>query len=289
MHYETSERTSVLHCFNEDAGALSRATRESLRIAPWGRTRARSFGHHPYGNGDRVIRVGCSGWSYAHWRGGFYPASGSTARWLALYAEVFDTVEINATFYRLPRAEAVARWAESTPEGFCFAVKASRYLTHVKRLTRLAEGVSRLEERVAPLRTASKLGPVLWQLPPHFRRDDQLLASALSELSPGRHAFEFRDASWFADEVYSLLREHQVALVVADRQPEPPSPWIDTTDWTYIRFHHGRGRRGKYSARELRDWAMRIAEAPGDVYAYFNNDWEGFAVDNARALQEELR
>ena len=235
-----------------------------------------------------VIRIGCSGWSYAHWRGVFYPASGPTAAWLRIYAQTFDTVEVNATFYRLPQAATVSRWAESTPEHFCFAVKASRYLTHVKRLSNLTPGVARLDERIAPLRAASKLGPVLWQLPPGFRRDDARLASALAELSPGLHAFEFRDESWFADDVYGLLHEHDAALVVADRAPDPPTPWVETTSWSYIRFHHGRGRRGAYSDRQLHEWADRIARTPGDVYAYFNNDWEGFATRNAQTLRSLL-
>jgi len=235
-----------------------------------------------------VIRVGCSGWSYPHWRGVLYPASGSTAGWLRTYAESFDTVEINATFYRLPRQEVVARWAASTPEAFCFSVKASRYLTHVKRLREAGDGVALLDERIAPFRAAGKLGPVLWQLPAGFRRDDERLASALSALSPGRHAFEFRHASWFDDDVYALLREHDAALVVADRAPDPPTAWVDTAGWAYIRFHYGRGRNGEYSGRELQVWAERIARAPGDVYVYFNNDWEGFAIENARALRSFL-
>ena len=232
-----------------------------------------------------MIRIGCSGWSYAHWRGVFYPRSGSTSRWLEIYAQSFDTVEINATFYRLPTVRTVEGWAASTPDDFLFAVKASRYLTHVKRLRDLAEGVERMDARIEPLRRAGKLGPVLWQLPPHFPRDDDALASALEVLTPGRHAFEFRDPTWFADEVYDLLRRRGAALVVADRSPGDDAPWIDTAPWSYLRFHSGRGRSGNYSARELRAWADRLASRTGDVFAYFNNDWQGFAIDNARTLR----
>jgi uncharacterized protein YecE (DUF72 family) len=231
-----------------------------------------------------VIRIGCSGWSYEHWRGPVYPAGEPQARWLELYAESFDTVEVNASFYRLPTRKAVAHWASATPPGFCFAVKASRYLTHVKRLRDLPPGIERFYERIEPLGEARKLGPVLWQLPPRFERDDERLAAALESLPTGRHAFEFRDDTWFAEDVYALLRAHDVALVVADRAPRDPSPWVDTASWAYLRFHRGRARRGAYGRRALQSWAERIRAAGGDVFAYFNNDWEGFAVADARAL-----
>ena len=236
-----------------------------------------------------MIRIGCSGWSYEHWRGLFYPQSGSTSRWLELYAESFDTVEINATFYRLPSVKTVEGWATRTPDEFLFAVKASRYLTHVKRLRDMAEGMKRMDERIEPLRQAGKLGPILWQLPPHVARDDDVLESALEALSPGRHAFEFRDPSWYAEGVYTLLDRHDAALVVADRSPGAATPWVDTASWSYLRFHSGRGRNGNYSVRELHGWADRLARQPGDVYAYFNNDWQGFAIANARTLRSLLR
>jgi uncharacterized protein YecE (DUF72 family) len=235
------------------------------------------------------MRIGCSGWSYEHWRGVLYPRSGSTARWLEIYAQSFDTVEINATFYRLPTVKTVEGWARRTPEDFLFAVKASRYMTHVKRLREIVEGMKRMDACIEPLRRASKLAPILWQLPPHFPRDDNVLRSALDTLTPGRHAFEFRDPSWFAEEVYELLRGHGAALVVADRSPAPPSPWVDTAGWSYLRFHSGRGRDGNYSARELRAWAKRLKNQTEDVFAYFNNDWQGFAPSNARMLRSFIR
>jgi len=238
------------------------------------RSRSRSAG---------VIRIGCSGWSYPHWRGVLYPESGSSARWLEIYARSFDTVEVNATFYRLPTKQAVTHWAEATPAGFCFALKASRYLTHVKRLREVGAGVARLAERIEPLVTSGKLGPVLWQLPAHFERDDERLAAALRELPPGRHAFEPRDASWLADDVYALLEEFGVALVAADRAGSPLQ-WVDTAGWRYGRLHQGAGRRGRYTKPELRRWSDRIRSVEGDVYAYFNNDWEGFAVADGRSL-----
>ena len=235
-----------------------------------------------------MVRIGCSGWSYEHWRGPVYPASEPEARWLELYAEWFDTVEVNASFYRLPTRKAVARWADATPPEFCFAVKASRYLTHVKRLRDLPPGLERLCERIEPLRETGKLGPILWQLPPRFRRDDERLADALGALPPGRHAFEFRDETWFAEDVYALLRAHDVALVVADRAPRDPTPWVGTAGWSYVRFHRGRARDGAYGREALRSWARRLRSAGGDAYLYFNNDWQGFAVANARTLRRLL-
>jgi uncharacterized protein YecE (DUF72 family) len=143
-----------------------------------------------------------------------------------------------------------------------------------------------LEERIAPLREADKLGPVLWQLPASFRRDDVRLAETLARLPDGRHAFEFRHPSWFDDDVYALLREHRAALVVADRNGLPEAPWVDTAGWWYVRLHHGRaGRRGNYSPAELERWAERLRGRSGDAYVYFNNDWEGFAPQNAATLR----
>jgi uncharacterized protein YecE (DUF72 family) len=239
-----------------------------------------------------VIRIGCSGWNYAHWRNGvFYPPRLPPSRWLEFYAERFDTVEVNATFYRLPRREAVSHWVEQSPPGFLFAVKASRYLTHVKRLRDLDQGLTRFYERIEPLVESPKLGPVLWQLPANFHRDDERLAAALGRLPPGRHCFEFRHESWFAPETYELLRRHGVALVIGDT-PERPFQTLEwTADWTFLRFHAGRrGARGNYSEGELREWAERIDgwRGRGDVFAYFNNDWEGFAPRNALRLEELL-
>jgi uncharacterized protein YecE (DUF72 family) len=240
------------------------------------------------------VRVGCSGWSYDSWRNGvFYPRGLASNRWLRHYATLFDTVELNATFYRLPRRTAAERWAVESPAGFSFAVKVSRYLTHVVRLTDTAKHLALLLDRIEPLIEAGKVGPLLWQLPPTFRRDDDRLARALDEL-PGafRHAFEFRHPSWFAEEVMQLLRHHDVALVIADR-PEIRAFQTDdlTTDFTYVRFHHGtRGRRGNYSPSELEDWAGRLRgyAQSVDVWAYFNNDWEGFAPANAQTLARLL-
>jgi uncharacterized protein YecE (DUF72 family) len=237
------------------------------------------------------VRVGCSGWQYRDWRGVLYPKGLPQTRWLERYAEEFDTVEVNSTFYRLASRDAVERWVKQTPAGFLFALKASRYLIHMKKLRDIEHGIGRFYERIEPLAGTLKMGPVLWQLPQWFRRDDETLAAALDVLPPGRHCFEFRDPSWFCDEVYELLRRHEVALAIGDQPDRPWQPFVLTADWTYVRFHRGgRGRRGNYSDTELREWADRLADVSREaaVFAYFNNDWEGFAVRNARSLRAML-
>jgi uncharacterized protein YecE (DUF72 family) len=243
----------------------------------------------------RQIHIGCSGWNYAHWRNGvFYPSRLPASKWLEHYTRSFDTVEVNATFYRLPKRSSVARWVEQSPPGFVFAIKASRYLTHIKRLTDLGPGLERFYACVEPLLNSPKLGPILWQLPPNFKRDEERLATALERLSGAqRHCFEFREASWFHPDVYALLREHRVALVIGDR-PEVHSFQSHelTTDFTFVRFHSGtRGARGNYSESELEEWAQRFDEwaRRAEIWAYFNNDWEGFAPRNALWLKKRLR
>jgi uncharacterized protein YecE (DUF72 family) len=239
----------------------------------------------------RRVRVGCSGWNYADWREVVYPKGLPQSGWLEHYATLFDTVEVNNTFYRLPKRESVARWVEQTPDDFVFSVKASRYLTHIRRLTDLRGGFGRLYERIEPLAQSPKMGPVLWQLPATFHRDDDRLRQALAELPDGRHAFEFRHESWFAPDVYALLREHGAALVIGDHPERPFQAHELTADWTFIRFHHGsRGRNGNYSKTELERWVERIDRwrRRADVYAYFNNDWHGYAVKNALWLKKQL-
>jgi uncharacterized protein YecE (DUF72 family) len=215
------------------------------------------------------------------------------SRWLEHYARSFDTVEVNATFYRLPRPSSVARWVAQSPPQFAIAVKGSRYLTHIKRLNDLGPGLERFFACIQPLLRSQKLGPILWQLPPNFKRDDERLARALERLpKEQRHAFEFREPSWFHRDVYALLREHRVALVIGDR-PEVHAFQSHelTTDFTYVRFHSGtRGARGNYSDAELEAWARRFASWSEQVavWAYFNNDWEGFAPKNALWLKRRL-
>ncbi|TMJ95729.1 MAG: DUF72 domain-containing protein [Actinobacteria bacterium] len=237
------------------------------------------------------VRIGCSGWNYPHWRELVYPKGLPARRWLAHYATLFDTVEVNTTFYRLPRRSSVENWVAETPPRFLFAVKASRYLTHVRRLRDLGAGIERFYDCIEPLVRSAKLGPVLWQLPGNFRRDDERLASALERLPPGRHCVEFRHPSWFVPDVSALLREHTVALVIGDHPARPFQTHDLTADWTFVRFHHGRrGRNGNYSERELEEWQKRIEEwrTDIDVYAYFNNDWNGYAVKNGLRLKDRF-
>jgi uncharacterized protein YecE (DUF72 family) len=239
----------------------------------------------------RPVRIGCSGWNYDDWRGRLYPEGLGKQRWLERYAEQFDTVEVNSTFYRLASRNAVARWMEQTPEGFVFTLKASRYLTHIKRLGDIDQGIARYYERIEPLVGSDKLGPIVWQLPANFKRDDDLLAGALARLPEGRHCFEFRHETWFTPDVYELLGRHGAALVIGDHPKWPFQAHELTTDWTLVRLHYGRrGRRGNYSRTELETWARRIAawRSRAEVFVYLNNDWEGFAVENARWLQRHL-
>ena len=236
---------------------------------------------------ERVL-IGCSGWNYKDWKGPFYPAKGCpTSRWLEFYAQHFPTVEINSTFYRLASRDAVARWITQVPEDFVFAPKISRYITHMKRLTDMDQAVDRFYERIEPLASSPKMGPVLWQLPENFHRDDARLEHALDKLPRGRHAFEFRHPSWFDDEIYSMLAARDVALVIGDDPERPFQTYEFTTDFTFIRFHGGKsGRYGNYSDREIRIWAERIGDwaQQRPAFVYFNNDWNAYAINNARLL-----
>jgi uncharacterized protein YecE (DUF72 family) len=239
----------------------------------------------------KPVRVGCSGWQYDSWRGKLYPERCPKRRWLEVYAEHFDTVEVNSTFYRLARREAVEGWVKQTPPEFLFAVKASRYLTHIRRLREIDEGIKRFYEPIEPLIEAGRLGPVLWQLPENFHRDDERLAGLLKRLPPGRHTIEFRHASWFVPEVMAMLRSHDVALTVGDHPSRPFQSNEATADWMFIRFHYGaRGRSGNYSATEIAEWAERIDRwrRRESIYVYYNNDWNSYAPANARLLIRKL-
>jgi uncharacterized protein YecE (DUF72 family) len=238
---------------------------------------------------DRLprFRVGCSGWNYKSWKGPFYPAGVAASKWLPYYAERFDTVEINNTFYRLPEAATFAAWRAQVAGGFLFAVKASRFLTHMKRLRDPQEPIDRLFSRVQALGPC--LGPVLYQLPGNFHRDVPLLDAFLCALPPRiQHVVEFRDRSWYVDTTFNCLERHGVALCLHDKEgSEISEPFVGPC--AYIRFHGTSGRyHGSYSERALADWAERLLSHwrdGGDVYAYFNNDPDAIATRNAQTLR----
>jgi uncharacterized protein YecE (DUF72 family) len=239
----------------------------------------------------KPVRVGCSGWQYDSWRGKLYPERCPKRRWLEVYAESFDTVEVNSTFYRLARREAVAGWVAQTPPEFLFSVKASRYLTHIRRLRNIDEGIKRFYEPIEPLIEAERLGPVLWQLPENFHRDDERLAGLFELLPPGLHTIEFRHESWFVPEVMAMLRAHDVALTIGDHPSRPFQTHEATADWMFIRFHYGaRGRIGNYSATEIAEWGERIRgwRRREAIYVYYNNDWNSYAPANAKLLIRRL-
>lgn len=235
-----------------------------------------------------MIFVGTSGWQYDHWRGLVYEVDDPKRIWLERHAERFAVVEVNNSFYRLPSEATFARWRVETPDGFRFAVKASRFITHVRRLREPRDPVQLLWSRIGGLR--EKRGPVLFQLPPRFPADPARLEELLKVLPRGmRGAFEFRDPSWETEEVHELLDRRGGALVLADR-PSARVRDVVTGGWAYIRFHRGREREPGYPREKLRRWADRIVELDAtDVYAFFNNDEDGAAVRDALTLSELLR
>jgi uncharacterized protein YecE (DUF72 family) len=232
-----------------------------------------------------AVVIGTSGWQYRDWRGRFYPHRLPQRLWLEHYARHFSTVESNNAFYRLPELETFSRWRERTPPDFRWAVKASRFLTHIKRLREPAEPVARLMGRAAGLQ--ERLDVVLLQLPPTLRADAGLLRDCLAEFPPGvRVAVEPRHETWWTDEVRALLERYDAALCWADRDERPVAPLWRTTDWGYLRLHHGY-EAWAYRPPTLQLWADRLAETYGegeDVLVYFNNDPGCAAVADAVAF-----
>lgn len=237
------------------------------------------------------MHVGTSGWQYAHWRGRLYPGGLPQRLWLEHYTEVFGTVENNNAFYRLPSRETFESWRERTPAGFVMAVKASRYLTHIKRLKDPAEPVARLMDAAGGL--GDRLGPILLQLPPTLHADPEKLDACLARFPPGvRVAVEPRHPSWWAQEVREVLTARGAALCWADRESRPLTPLWRTAEWGYLRLHEGRARAWPgYGDTALRSWLRRIHEGGGweDVYVYFNNDQNGAAVHDALRFSELSR
>ena len=241
------------------------------------------------------LHIGCSGWHYADWAGRVYDVGLSRAEWLHAYTERFDTVELNNSFYRLPEAVQFRRWREAVPPGFVFAVKASRFLTHIKRLRDPEEPLARLLDRARHL--GSRLGPLLYQLPPRWIPDRDRLAGFLAALPrtvgrdarPLQHVIEFRDPRAYTDEVFGMLRDADVSLCLHD-MPESAPPRVQIGPIAYVRMHGFDTRYGgRYSAEALADWAAwlgRVRDEGRDVYVYFNNDREANAVVNAEELRE---
>ncbi|MFD8302310.1 DUF72 domain-containing protein [Streptomyces sp. NPDC059690] len=239
-----------------------------------------------------TLLVGTSGWQYRDWRGVLYPAGCPTRLWLEEYAGHFATVELNNAFYRLPTRENFAAWRERVPPDFVVAVKASRFLTHIKRLRDPEEPVERLMTHAAGL--GDRLGPVLLQLPPTLKADAGLLDACLDCFPPGiRVAVEPRHESWWTPEVRQVLQARGAALCWADVLSRPSTPLWRTADWGYVRFHQGRARAWPhYGRRALETWVDRIAAtwpAHDDVYAYFNNDPTGAAVQDAATFARVAR
>jgi uncharacterized protein YecE (DUF72 family) len=237
-------------------------------------------------------RVGCSGWSYRDWRGIVYPEELRPSQWFAHYASMFDTVELNSTFYRLPTVAAVEHWAASAPDNFLFAFKLGAFGTHRKKLRDPESWLPKHLDRAE--RLGSTLGPTLIQLPPRWRRNVARLDEFLSIVPTAmRWAVELRDPSWLHDDTYDVLRRHNAALCVHDLLED--HPFTVTTDWTYVRFHgpHAVSQpyRGAYGPRRLTPWAERLKgelERGQDVYAYFNNDYDGHAVTDAKWLRAAI-
>jgi uncharacterized protein YecE (DUF72 family) len=231
-----------------------------------------------------VIHLGTSGYVYAHWRHIFYPKGLPAGRWLERYAQVFSTVELNTTFYRLPSPSAVDGWRQATPPGFRFAAKGSRYLTHMKRLTDPGPGIERYFDVVS--RLGQKLSVVLWQLPPQMTRPDpERLARFLARLPRKdlRHAVEFRSTGWYTEEICAVLDAHGAAFCEHDLVQLPP-PRL-TGGFRYLRFHGATGKyRGRYGKRALRSVARDLLRGSGDAYVYFNNDTFGHALMDALDL-----
>jgi uncharacterized protein YecE (DUF72 family) len=237
-----------------------------------------------------AIRIGCSGWQYRHWRGDFYPADLPVDRWLDFYVRHFDTVELNNSFYRLPTAGAFAAWGRRTPMGFRFAVKASRYLTHIRKLNEPDQPLDLLWSRARQL--GAHLGPMLYQLPPRWHRNRERLAAFLAAIPHESQAIEFRDSSWYDPAVLELLRSHEVGLCLHDMRGsetplEPVGPLV------YVRLHGADSTYGgRYPDEALAGWAERLAtwaSSGRDCWVYFNNDLGGHAPRDALRLRGLLQ
>lgn len=232
------------------------------------------------------IYIGTSGWHYKHWKKNFYPDGLREADWLTYYCKTFNTVELNNSFYRVPAASTFEKWRTSVPSGFDFAVKANRYITHSKKLQDLKESTADFVQRASQLE--NKLGPILFQLPPHWKINADVLANFAATLPRGiRYVFEFRNPTWYQPRVYEVLREHNCAFCIYQLAGHI-SPLEVTADFAYVRLHGPGGKyQGKYTDADLSAWSKRCLtwrESDKAVYIYFDNDQHGYAVENAKTL-----
>ena len=236
------------------------------------------------------IRIGTSGWHYGHWQDRFYPDNLPKSRWLEFYAQYFDTVEINNTFYHLPKEQTFQNWHKQAAKSFLYTVKANRYITHIKRLNDPQDSLNRFFERASLLK--DNLGPILYQLPPNFHKDLDRLRAFLLALPKNRIAvFEFRHDSWFSEDTYSLLKDFNAAFCIHD-MPGSPSPKVITSDTIYLRFHGPTDRyAGNYTERQLHacaNWLKPHLKTASTFFAYFNNDANAYAVNNALEFRKIL-
>jgi uncharacterized protein YecE (DUF72 family) len=237
-----------------------------------------------------TVHIGTSGWHYNHWRGPFYPEKLPASKMLGYYSGQFDTVELNNTFYRLPTENGLTTWRESTPKGFCFAAKGSRFITHMKKLKDPESAVEKYFDRVCQL--GSKLGPIVFQLPPWWEADAARLQAFLDVLPHRRrYAFELRNSTWHTPEILRILHRRNVAFCIFEIAGFH-SGFDITANFTYVRLHGpGGAYQGSYPAKTLQEWAARIREWQKHlraIYIYFDNDQAGFAVRNALELKKLL-
>ncbi|MBN2317225.1 MAG: DUF72 domain-containing protein [Sedimentisphaerales bacterium] len=237
-----------------------------------------------------VIRIGTSGWYYDHWKEVFYPTGLAKSKWFEHYAQHFDTVEVNNTFYHLPKEQTLQRWYEIAPKDFLYAVKANRFITHIKKLKDVSEPLERFFERVNLLK--ARLGPILYQLPPSLHKDLDRLVSFIQLLPKTKTAvFEFRHKSWYEDDTFELMSKLGVGFCIHD-MPGKESPRIVTGDIIYVRFHGTTGRyAGNYPKSALQNWADWLKDQSKKsraIYAYFNNDIDGHAIKNAKQLKGQF-
>lgn len=243
------------------------------------------------------IRIGTSGWSYYHWKKIFYPEGLANTKWLQYYSNYFNTVELNSSFYKLPKKQSIVNWANKTPDKFVFSVKASRFITHIKRLTDIKESLETFLDAISNL--GNKLGPILFQLPSNFIKDTATLNGFADLLSSDyQYVIEFRHPSWFDDEIFSILHEKNIAVCISSSpaaggsSPNFPYSETITANFVFIRMHGSTQLYGsKYNPSEMNSWAKKIKKWHKqnlNTYIYFNNDSFGYAIQNAVELNELL-